>query len=211
MSRIFNFKVCSVLILISIELHFDGVQDEDKITGKKVILLAANLYRKNNTLKNGVIVDEKMKTFTEEIEQKLKNSEEQLANIQPATVTPQVHFTAHTTAHQQTTGTMPFPTVVSDQNSGLVPDTGVVHVKTAGQYHVVVTLMKFPSTSLDVRLMLNNKPMCRAMSNDTSKYQMVTCSATFKANVGDQIYIKLLGGRIHCCEYSTFTGFLTTF
>ena len=123
-----------------------------------------------------------------------------------------MHFTAHANSHYSTTNTaIPFPTVLSDNNSGFTPGTGIVLIKASGEYHFSASLMKHPSYNLDAQIMWNDKPMCRMMSNEkNSKYLMLTCSATFRPQVGDQVFVRLMGGTIHIGIYSTFTGFLVT-
>ena len=160
------------------------------------------------------IVDEKMKSIVTKDElnvlatkYELKSVEELASNVQSL---PVVYFTAQATTNYATTNTaIPFPLVVSDNNSGLVPETGIVHVKTAGVYHLAANMLKDSNASLHFYIMLNDQTLCWAYSNERSYYEMVSCSVTVNLKAGDQLFVKLTSGRInHGSKACTFTGFL---
>ena len=150
------------------------------------------------------IVETKMKSADVVSIEKFNQLEKQLDSMDK--VQPSVYFTATANSHFTTDDhIIPFPTIVSDSNSGFDGGSGVLTVKVGGVYNFLVILMKNHHASLHFGLMHNDKQVCQAHSNDTSKYQMLSCTATISVKSGDTISVKLHTGQIH--TWSTFTGF----
>mgnify|MGYP000062948131 CR=1 FL=1 len=156
------------------------------------------------------IVQEELKALATKDD--LKSVEEVVSKIEPVGPTvPAVHFTAQANAHFTDDGKpIPMPVVISENNSGLVPATGKVHVKVAGVYFITASILKLGGQHTEIYLMKNDSQLCRAWSYST-QYGMVSCSATIDVDIGDQLYVKLQTGGIHYGPHTcTFTGFLVS-
>ena len=150
------------------------------------------------------LIIEQLKTLATKDD--VKQIEEQVSNAGPTI--PSVYFTAYATGHHSSSGAMPFPTIVADNNSGYVKETGIVKIQVAGVYHFSYSLMKWASKGIDVYIRHNNKDVCGSYSSDTSNYQSVSCSATFSVQVNDEVYVRLSSGQIHAGVRSSFTGYM---